>query len=163
MVAPRDVFNYIYGVLHCPQYRSVYRQFLAQGFPRIPWPSSSNEFWSVSEKGRILIDLHLMELEVENAIFYPLRGDGEDDDNRISRVKFNDGKVAINYNQFFENVPNEAWNFMIGSYHPARDWLKKRKGKELGHDDAVHYGKILNILAETHRIMQTIAMDLPSG
>lgn len=157
---PRDVFNYIYGVLHCPGYRSAFRQSLAQGFPRIPWPSSPSEFWSVSEKGESLIGLHLMESKIENPTFHPLRGKGGDD--KISNVKFKDGNVEINsFGQSFADVPEEVWNFQIGSYRPARDWLKKRKGLEIDRDAAMHYEKILNILAETHRIMQTIEMDLP--
>src|SRR3546814_9484523 len=43
-------FDYIYGVLHCPAYRKTYAEFLKSDFPRIPWPASPAEFWSVAEK-----------------------------------------------------------------------------------------------------------------
>ena len=44
------VFDYIYGVLHCPAYRESYAEFLKIDFPRIPWPSSPDEFWDLSTK-----------------------------------------------------------------------------------------------------------------
>ncbi len=32
-----------------------------------------------------------------------------------------------NETQYFENVPEVAWNFYIGGYQPAQKWLKDRK------------------------------------
>ena len=46
-----ETFDYIYGVLHCPAYRETYAEFLKIDFPRIPWPKTPDEFWSVSDKG----------------------------------------------------------------------------------------------------------------
>ncbi len=41
---PPDVFNYIYAVLHSPQYRQRYADFLKSDFPRIPLTRDSTEF-----------------------------------------------------------------------------------------------------------------------
>ena len=71
------------------------------------------------------------------------------------------GRVFINADQFFDNVPEIAWNFQIGGYQPAQKWLKDRKGRALGFDDVRHYAKIIKILAETDRIMKEIV--LPQG
>ena len=160
--SPRDAFNYIYGVLHCPKYRSVYKQYLSLDFPRIPWPSSSEEFWDVSKKGRILLELHLMKVEVANTTLHQLDGKGDNNVAVQGMPKFVDGKVWINSDQCFDDVPAHVWNFRIGSYRPAQDWLKKRKGMILEYEDIVHYQSVLNILSETHRIMQSIEMNLPS-
>jgi predicted helicase len=43
-----DTFDYIYGVLYCPKYRSSFDEFLKSNFPKIPWPANANEFWAVS-------------------------------------------------------------------------------------------------------------------
>jgi hypothetical protein len=40
-----------------------------------------------------------------------------------------DGKVWINGERWFENVPEAVWNFRIGGYQPAQKWLKDRAGK----------------------------------
>jgi len=45
------IFDYIYGVLHCPAYRETYAEFLKIDFPRIPYPSSPEAFWDISAKG----------------------------------------------------------------------------------------------------------------
>ena len=56
------------------------------------------------------------------------------------------GRVHINPDQYFDNVPALAWEFHIGGYQPAQKWLKDRKGRALSFDDALHYQKIIKIL-----------------
>ncbi len=68
----------------------------------------------------------------------------------------NFGKVYINETQYFENVPEVAWNFYIGGYQPAQKWLKDRKGRKLEFDDIAHYQKIIVALAETDKLMKEI-------
>ena len=59
-------------------------------------------------------------------------------------------------------APAVSWTFYIGGHQPAQKWLKDRKGRALGFDDVKHDQRILKILAETDRIMQTITLSLPS-
>ena len=66
------------------------------------------------------------------------------------------GNVYINDTQYFENVPEVAWNFYIGGYQPAQKWLKDRKNRELSFEDILHYQKIIVALSETDRIMKEI-------
>ncbi|MGD9564136.1 MAG: type ISP restriction/modification enzyme [Pyrinomonadaceae bacterium] len=66
------------------------------------------------------------------------------------------GRVYFNNTQYFENVPEAAWNFYIGGYQPAQKWLKDRKGRQLSYDDIQHYQKIIVALTETDRIMKDI-------
>ncbi len=66
------------------------------------------------------------------------------------------GKVYINATQYFENVPEVAWNFYIGGYQPAQKWLKDRKDRTLSYEDIFHYQKIIVALTETDRIMKEL-------
>ncbi len=66
------------------------------------------------------------------------------------------GRVFINETQYFENVPEVAWNFYIGGYQPAQKWIKDRKGRTLNYEDILHYQKIIVALTETHRLMQKV-------
>ena len=66
------------------------------------------------------------------------------------------GRVWINESQYFEGVPETAWNFYIGGYQPAQKWLKDRKGRALGYEDILHYQRIIVALTETERIMAEI-------
>jgi hypothetical protein len=152
------VFDYIYGVLHSPDYRETYAQFLKIDFPRIPYPASPEVFAHVAEKGGALRRLHLMEDAAIGATPYPFKGDG--DNVVVKPALSDDGRVMINPDQYFENVPAVAWEFHIGGYQPAQKWLKDRKGRALSFDDVVHYQKIIKILIETDRIMKEIKLPL---
>jgi type I restriction-modification system DNA methylase subunit len=181
------IFDYIYGVLHCPAYRETYKEFLKIDFPRVPYPPSPDVFWDVSAKGTQLRKLHLMEDAAIGAAPYKFVGDG---DSKVVKVEFRiggplsvgsadisptrgenqerspaqganeTGSVFINPHQSFENVPRIAWEFYIGGYQPAQKWLKDRKIRELTFEDIRHYQKIIKILSETDRIMKTIEMRL---
>jgi predicted helicase len=150
-------FDYIYGVLYCPDYRETYSEFLKVGFPRIPWPTSSDEFWDISEKGSILRRLHLMEPAIIGTTPFPFKGEGGA---LVEKLKYEDGKIWVNKSQYFDEVPLIAWEFFIGGYQPAQKWLKDRKGKQLSFEDVKHYQRIIKILCETDRIMKTIKMTI---
>lgn len=152
-----QVFDYIYGVLHCPAYRETYAEFLKIDFPRIPWPSTPEAFWDISAKGSTLRKLHLMDVATIGPTPYPFDGQG---DNMVDKPEYREGRVWINKDQYFADVPEVSWGFYIGGYQPAQKWLKDRKGRALSFDDVKHYQRIIKILSETDRIMQTITMDL---
>ena len=66
------------------------------------------------------------------------------------------GKVFINETQYFDNLPETAWNFYIGGYQPAQKWLKDRKERELSYEDILHYQKIIYALTKTDELMKKI-------
>lgn len=155
------VFDYIYGVLHAPNYRETFAEFLKIDFPRIPYPASPEIFRAVSEKGEQLRRLHLMEPAAIGDTSYLYHGEG-DDVVAAGYPKFEDGKVRINADQYFDAVPPVAWTFHIGGYQPAQKWLKDRRGRALTWDDIGHYQKIVEILIETDRIIKEIELPLDS-
>ena len=158
--APIDLLDYIYAVLHSPNYREKYKEFLKIDFPRIPYPESKETFWQLVKLGEQLRELHLLESPIlENYITeYPIDGN-----NKVEKIKFellspteDFGKVYINETQYFENIPEIAWNFYIGGYQPAQKWLKDRKDKNLEFDDILHYQKIIVALTQTDKLMKEI-------
>jgi predicted helicase len=151
------VFDYIYGVLYCPAYRKTYSEFLKIDFPRIPYPPSSDVFRTISIQGELLRRLHLMEDAAIGETPYFFQGDGN---STVDKPRFEAGRVWINANQYFDNVPFVIWDFLIGGYQPAQKWLKDRKGRVLSWDDIRHYQKIIKMLAETDRIMQEIKFPI---
>ena len=151
------IFDYIYGVLHSPDYRETFAEFLKTDFPRIPYPASPDIFWHVAEKGGELRRLHLMEPASIGETPYPFMGEG---DSVVEKPSFDAGSVWINKTQRFEGVPEIAWNFYIGGYQPAQKWLKDRKGRALSFADVQHYQRIIKVLAETHRIMGEIELPV---
>jgi predicted helicase len=151
--APIDLLDYIYAVLHSPTYREKYKEFLKIDFPRVPYPTDAETFWQLVALGGELRQIHLLESPtVEKYITqYP-----EDGDNVVVKPAYKDGKLHINATQYFDNVPEAAWNFYIGGYQPAQKWLKDRKDRELSYEDILHYQKIIVALSETNRIMKEI-------
>ncbi len=50
------IWEYIYGVMHAPDWRERYEHDLQKSLPRIPL---ATDFWSFCEAGRELMDLHI--------------------------------------------------------------------------------------------------------
>ncbi|MEC3881957.1 type ISP restriction/modification enzyme [Parapedobacter sp. 10938] len=151
--APIDILDYIYAVLHSPTYREKYKEFLKIDFPRVPYPKDKDTFWQLVKLGGEIRQIHLLESpKVEQYITqYPIDGD-----NVVGKTKYKDGKVYINETQYFDKVPQVAWEFYIGGYQPAQKWLKDRKDRKLEFDDILHYQKIIVALTETDRLMREI-------
>ena len=151
--APIDILDYIYAVLHSPSYREKYKEFFKIDFPRVPYPKNQESFWQLVELGGKIRNLHLLESEtVEDYITqYPIQGSNE-----VVKPVLKDNKVYINDEQYFDNMPQLAWEFYIGGYQPAQKWLKDRKGRVLNSEDLMHYQKIIVALTETDRLMKEI-------
>src|SRR5690554_4226625 len=151
--APIDILDYIYADLHSPTYREKYKEFLKIDFPRVPYPKDKDTFWQLVKLGGEIRQIHLLESpKVEQYITqYPIDGD-----NVVGKTKYKDGKVYINETQYFDKVPQVAWEFYIGGYQPAQKWLKDRKGRRLEFDDILHYQKIIVALTETAKLMAEI-------
>lgn len=146
------VFDYIYGVLYSTDFRKNYAQFLKADFAHIPWPESPDIFWTISQRGTALRKLHLMEPTAIGDTPYPFMGNGE---NVVEAPALKDGRIWINKEQYFDNVPCGAWEMAIGGYEPAQKWLKDRRGTKLSFDDVKQYQKILKILSETDKALNS--------
>lgn len=165
---PEDIFHYIYGVLHSPNYRSRYAEFLKIDFPRLPLPGSLELFRALARLGSELVTLHLVEFALEEEANapaewprYPRLARFTGTDRSIEKFPaadkaWKDGRVAINSSSGFEGVPEEVWKFHIGGYQVCHKWLKDRKGRTLTDEDILHYCKIVTALTETIRLMRRI-------
>ena len=151
--APIDVLDYIYAILHSPNYREQYKAFLKIDFPRVPYPSSLVSFWRLVALGGQLRRYHLLtHVGIDDFVTqYPINGN-----NVVDKPHYEAGNVWINNTQYFADVPLVAWEFYIGGYQPAQKWLKDRKGRTLEFDDILHYQRIIVALLQTHHLMQQI-------
>ena len=153
-ITPENIFDYIYAVLHSPNYRERYKEFLKIDFPRVPYPKDKSVFKKLVKLGTALRALHLLESpKVNNFITtYPIAGS----DIVEKRPEYKNGKVFINEAQYFGKVPEKVWDFYVGGYQPAQKWLKDRKGRTLTNEDIEHYQKIIVALNETIKIMEKV-------
>lgn len=163
-IAPIDILDYIYAVLHSPTYREKYKEFLKIDFPRVPYPKDRDTFWTLVELGSQIRQIHLLESSVveEYITTYPKAGSNEVTRKLTLRspgfVATEDGlgQVWINDEQYFDNVPLTAWELYIGGYQPAQKWLKDRVGRTLDFEDILHYQKVIVALSETERLMKEV-------
>ena len=168
---PEDILHYLYAVLHSPEYRRRYADFLKSDFPRLPLTGSSNLFRELARLGGELVALHLLEspaLDTPHTEFFgdnrQVRKVGWTPDNggtvwiegQGNRANFKPGASG------FRPVPEEVWNFHIGGYQVCEKWLKDRgpksgnPGRILMDEDISHYQKIIIALTETIRLMAEI-------
>lgn len=146
--SPEDLLDYIYAILHSSNYREKFKEQLKYQFPRIPYPQNEEEFKKIVSLGNYLHHLHLMDNTVTwNAKSqFPFKGNGS---SIIVKPQWKDGKVYINKENYYDNVPEEIWQYYIGGYQIAEKWLKDRKGTELDFNAIIHYSNILYVLKQT--------------
>ena len=150
---PEELFDYIYAVLHSPQYRERYAELLKIDFPRIPLPSSPGSFERLAALGHELRETHLLRTAAVKSTAAPLANLSMGTGLVENPVWESDGVRINEAGQRFENVPEPVWTLRIGGYEPAQKWLKDRKGRTLSYDDIAHYKRLVNALAETRRIV----------
>jgi predicted helicase len=58
-ITKEDIFYYVYGFLHSPNYRETFASDLKKMLPRLPLVEDVKDFWAFSKAGRKLAALHL--------------------------------------------------------------------------------------------------------
>lgn len=129
-ISPEEIFNYIYAILHSPKYRTKYAEILQYDFPRIPFINNYEKFKQLSILGYELTQLHLMKKKLPVKTKFDIEGS-----NIVKKVKFDNLKLWINDEQYFESVPLAVWKFCIGGYDVLDKWLKYRKNKKLSNEE----------------------------
>lgn len=130
-ISKEDIFYYVYGVLHSPEYKQRFASDLKKMLPRIPFVA---DFQAFSKAGRDLAEWHL---NYETVDPYPLvehskRLVMETGDHRVSKMVFGkkDGKpdksvIVYNGNVTLSGIPLEAYEYIVNG-KSALDWIMER-------------------------------------
>ena len=134
-VTEDQIFAYVYGILHSPDYRKRYAGDLARMLPRVPEVSAPEAFRVFSEAGQKLLDLHI---GYEEAAPYPLEervasGASEGPERyRVQKMRWEGAtkapdRSAIVYNDWItlSGIPDEAHDYVVGP-RSALEWLLDR-------------------------------------
>lgn len=148
---PIDVIHYVYGVLSCVAYRTIFHDFLKDDFPRIPIPTSDDEFNELKLLGRQLSDLHTDAEQPTLVTTFPVTGTNE-----VGKEKFDAGRLYINKEQYLDNVPRSSWDFYIGGYGVIQKWLKERRNTVLQYDDLLQLQVIIAVLSKSRTLMEGV-------
>jgi len=152
---PEDIFYYIYAVFYSNTFRTKYAEFLKTDFPRVPFTKDKRLLKKLTEYGKRLADLHLMQSPELDSPVAKFQGTG---DKRVDKIKYGkkNERVYINKDQYFEGLTENIWQYYIGGYQVCDKWLKDRKGKVLSLDDIKHYCKVVTAIEHTINIQKSI-------
>lgn len=128
-ISKEDIFYYVYGLLHSPEYKAKYKTDLAKMLPRIP---KAGDFWGFSESGRKLADLHL---DYETVTPYPLdeiiqgASSAGACDYRVTKLSFGTRKdrsrIIYNREITLAGIPEEAYEYQVNG-KSALEWIIDR-------------------------------------
>lgn len=140
-ITKEDLFYYVYGILHSPDYRERYADNLGKELPRIPRVATAADFWAFSEAGRKLGDLHV---GYERVAEHPASVEGPKapapSQYRVEKMKFGKGKdkTVIHYNDFFvvRNIPLAAYEYVVNG-KSAIEWVMERQSVTTDKDSGI--------------------------
>ena len=130
-ISREDIFWYVYGILHSPEYKQRFATDLKKMLPRIPF---AQDFRPFCEAGRKLGEWHLNYETVEP---FSLTEESkrlvmEGGDYRVSKMVFGKkegkpDKSVIVYNEHLtlRDIPLEAYDYVVNG-KPALEWIMER-------------------------------------
>ena len=137
-VTKEDIFYYVYGLLHSPDYRTTFATDLKKSLPRLPLVEKAGDFWAFSKAGRELANLHLNYEAIEPygkcvIVHAPLTTKGDSINYHVEKMRFGkiDSKTAdksiIHYNHAItiEGIPAEAYEYVVNG-KSAIEWVMER-------------------------------------
>ena len=146
VISKEDVFYYLYGLLHSPDYRAKYADNLAKELPRIPCVPGVDRFWAFCQAGRDLAGLHLNYETIEPyPLTFTVHGDPKltDADYRVEKMRY--GKIGkdkdlttIHYNDRItvSGIPLEAYEYIVNG-KPGLDWVVERQCVKTDKDSGI--------------------------
>ncbi|GCL42078.1 DEAD/DEAH box helicase [Dolichospermum planctonicum] len=176
-ITKSDIFYYIYGVLHSPEYKQRFASDLKKMLPRIPFTA---DFWTFSQAGRELAYYHLnyetiepYELEEFKKELYL-----DDQDYQVEKMVFGKNKngldktiIIYNSKLTLSQIPLEAYEYIVNG-KSALEWIMERykvtKDKDSGIiNDPNHWSenpryivdlvkRIVRVSLETVRIVKSL-------
>lgn len=127
-VKKEDIFYYVYGFLHSPEYRKKFANDLKKMLPRIPLVDSRADFVAFSKAGRALADLHLNYEKVRPLKEVKVTGD-ERDVFTVEKMRFpkKGERDTIIYNSeiIVSRIPEKAYEYVING-KSAIEWIMER-------------------------------------
>ena len=162
-----DIFHYVYGLLHHPEYRERYQANLKRDLPRLPY---TPDFWAFAKAGQRLGEIHVGYEDVDE---YPLRFVETPNtplDWEVEEMKLLENDTQIKYNDFLtlDGMPAKAFDYRLGNWS-ALEWVidqyriktDKRSGivNDPNREDDPEYivrliGKVIAVSLETVEIVE---------
>lgn len=135
-ISKDDLFYYIYGILHSPDYRTKYANNLSKELPRIPRVATFEQFKAFSEAGRKLADLHVnfekqprysgVNIQMKpGASFHVTQMKWGKIKGKTGNAAKDKTRLIYNSDITIENIPLEAQEYVVNK-KSALDWIVER-------------------------------------
>jgi predicted helicase len=134
-VVKEDIFYYVYGILHSPDYRKTFANDLKKMLPRLPLVEKTSDFWAFSKAGRELAELHLNYEEQPSPNEVLINGKPKPnkpfspDQLAVNQMKFpakgQKDTVLYNSNLSISNIPLKAYDYIVNG-KSAIEWVMER-------------------------------------
>jgi predicted helicase len=141
-VSKDDIFYYVYGILHSPEYRTRFASDLKKMLPRIPLTQETADYKKFTKAGRDLAQWHL---NYETIEAYPLAEISPElgldpwKQYHVTKMTFDkpsptqkaagqkQNKTTIHYNSHLtlDGIPLEAYDYIVNG-KPALEWIMER-------------------------------------
>lgn len=130
-ITKEDIFYYVYGVLHSPEYKERFASDLKKMLPRIPY---CEDFWAFSKAGKELAYWHLNYETIEP---YPVEEYKkelflEEKDYRVEKMVFAKNKKEVDKTTIIYNskislsqIPLETYEYIVNG-KSALEWVMER-------------------------------------
>ncbi len=141
-VTKEDIFYYVYGLLHSPEYRKRFAADLKKMLPRIPLTRETKDFKAFSKAGRELAQWHLnyetvepwnLEEQMDRFNF-----DSSDQfkvtkmtfgrptpEQKEAGAKWDKTKIIYNSHVTLSGIPLDAYEYVVNG-KPAIEWILER-------------------------------------
>lgn len=127
-ITKEDIFYYVYGFLHSPEYCQTFAADLKKMLPRLPLVEDVRDFWAFSKAGRKLAELHI---NYENVP--PFEGvqvsSADSGFYIVEKMRFpkKGEKDTIIYNSriTISNIPAKAYDYVVNG-KSAIEWIMER-------------------------------------
>ncbi|WP_262250353.1 type ISP restriction/modification enzyme, partial [Parapedobacter soli] len=138
-VGKEDIFYYIYGVLHSPDYRTAFANDLKKMLPRIPLVEDVRDFWKFSKAGRALAELHInyesvpayegVQVTGESSGFFTVEKMRYPKKGQTDTIIYN-SKIVVS------NIPAKAYEYVVNG-KSAIDWIMERYAVTINKDSGI--------------------------
>jgi predicted helicase len=141
-ISKEDIFYYVYGVLHSPEYKTRFANDLKKMLPRIPFVQ---DFWAFSQAGRNLAHWHLNYETIEP---YPLQEistclEIDADHYRVQKMQFAKNAKQVDKSTIYYNghitlsgIPLVAYDYIVNG-KSAIEWIMERYAITVDKDSGI--------------------------
>lgn len=158
---PYSVLCYVTAVTFSMDYRLKYSDLLRRDFPRIPIIADKECIERLIELGDQIVKALTLEKVVTSAMDtkFPIEGTNLVG-SKFPRYEKESQRVLINGTQYFEGVPESAWEYELGGRRVCAEWLRARRGHPLTFDEKSAYQEMVAAILDLVRLSESVDVVL---